>query len=877
MNVSVAEIQQALAQLYRVERELGAGGMATVYLAYDPKHDRRVAIKVLRPELAAIVGGERFLKEIRTTANLQHPHILPLHDSGEADGFVYYVMPYVEGESLRQRLKRETQLPVEDAVRITREVASGLDYAHRHGVVHRDIKPENILLHDGQALVADFGIALAVSRTDGSTRMTETGMSLGTPHYMSPEQAMGEREITPKSDVYALGCVLYEMLAGEPPFTGPTPQAIIARVVTDEPRPLTIQRRTVPLSVEAAVMTALSKLPADRFASAADFADALALRTGPTTATRSAAVLPQPTVSHSRRSATLGVVAIVLVVAASAITRLVSGSGPSAAPVARLVIQLPAGTRLGDVGIGSVVAMSPDGSSIVFSGAGRQGGQLFTRRLADLAVTPLAGSDGGLSPIFSGDGKWVSFDAGGRGVYRKLPANGGAPVPVNLPPGVTSPLWLDGDEVLVTGERGALGVVRNGVFELIARPDSTAGELALIPADVLPDGRFLVTAPSQGLNGSVWVIARNGKRSLVTRALAGAAAYSDGHVAWLLPTGALVAAPWNEGVGEISGAAAVIAENIQVAAGQPPQVAFSRTGSLVYAPSKPADLVRVDRAGRAEVIGLQPRRFHCPRVSPDGTRIAVDVTDEQRDVWLLHLRDKTFSRLTFENDGHDAEWLPNGLSVLYASARANTVGIHRRRIDGSGASDSVLHDGIAISAHAVTPDGRSAIAARANAAGGFDLVRVDLGAERRSKAIVATQFNEQFPALSPDGKWFAYTSNESGRDEVYLRPLDDAAGRIIVSRNGGTEPVWSRDGRELFYRDFEGPSIVAAAVSIRPELRILSRTRLFDASDFQTTSPHANYDVTPDGKFVFVRSVRATELIYVQNWPELVRRRGAVR
>ncbi|MBI4543413.1 MAG: serine/threonine protein kinase, partial [Gemmatimonadetes bacterium] len=276
MSDIVGRLAAALADRYAIERELGAGGMATVYLAHDVRHDRKVALKVLRPELAAILGGERFLKEIRLTANLQHPHILPLHDSGEAEGIVYYVMPYVEGESLRDRLTREKQLPVEDAVRIAREVASALDYAHRHQVVHRDIKPENILLHDGSALVADFGIALAVSSAGGGTRMTETGMSLGTPHYMAPEQAMGEREITPKADVYALGVVLYEMLTGDPPFTGSTAQAIVARVVTESPRPLLPQRHTIPRHVEAAVLTALEKLPADRFHTAAEFADALA-------------------------------------------------------------------------------------------------------------------------------------------------------------------------------------------------------------------------------------------------------------------------------------------------------------------------------------------------------------------------------------------------------------------------------------------------------------------------------------------------------------------------------------------------------------------------------------------------------------------------
>ena len=270
----LGRLQSALSDRYRLDREVGAGGMATVYLAEDVRHDRRVALKVLRPELAAVIGAERFLAEIKLTANLQHPHILPLFDSGEADGYLFYVMPFVTGETLRDRMNHERQLPVGEAIKITVEVASALDYAHRQGVVHRDIKPENILLHDGSAVVADFGIALAASKASGQ-RMTETGMSLGTPHYMSPEQAMGEREITARSDVYALGAVLYEMLTGEPPFTGNTAQAIVARVLTENPRLLTTQRHTIPRHVEAAVLTALEKLPADRFTTASEFAEAL--------------------------------------------------------------------------------------------------------------------------------------------------------------------------------------------------------------------------------------------------------------------------------------------------------------------------------------------------------------------------------------------------------------------------------------------------------------------------------------------------------------------------------------------------------------------------------------------------------------------------
>jgi hypothetical protein len=279
----------ALAGRYAIERELGAGGMATVYLARDVKHNRQVAVKVLRPELAAALGAERFLHEIRVAAQLNHPHILPLFDSGQAfvpphrgaeggtggEAFLYYVMPVVEGESLRDRLSRERQLPIAHAVRLTEQIASALDYAHRQGVIHRDIKPENVLLHEGEAMVTDFGIALAISEA-GGTRLTETGFSLGTPHYMSPEQAAGEQELDARSDVYALGCVLFEMLAGEPPFMGANAQSVIAKRITESPPSISTLRDTVPTRLKESLVKALARSPADRYESAAAFATAVA-------------------------------------------------------------------------------------------------------------------------------------------------------------------------------------------------------------------------------------------------------------------------------------------------------------------------------------------------------------------------------------------------------------------------------------------------------------------------------------------------------------------------------------------------------------------------------------------------------------------------
>ena len=287
----LTSLNTALAGRYTLERELGRGGMATVYLADDLKHHRKVAVKVLRPELGSVLGAERFAREIRVAAGLTHPHVLPLHDSGEAAGLLFYVMPYVRGENLRQRLARERQFPVEEAIALVRQVAAALEHAHAHGLIHRDIKPENILLHEGVAMVTDFGIALTAG-VDGDQRLTGTGLMLGTPHYMSPEQASGERDLDARSDVYSLACVLYELLAGEPPFTGPTAQAVIVKRFTTQAQSIRRIRPGVPPGVEAAIQRALSRVPADRFASAADFAQALSAPAPAQARAASIAVLP---------------------------------------------------------------------------------------------------------------------------------------------------------------------------------------------------------------------------------------------------------------------------------------------------------------------------------------------------------------------------------------------------------------------------------------------------------------------------------------------------------------------------------------------------------------------------------------------------------
>ena len=414
----VTRLNAALEGRYKIERQLGEGGMATVYLADDLKHERKVALKVLKPELAAVVGAERFLAEIKTTANLQHPHILPLHDSGEADSFLFYVMPYVEGESLRDRLDRDHQLPVDEAVQIATKVAGALQAAHEKGVVHRDIKPANILLSKGEPLIADFGIALAVSSAGGG-RLTETGLSLGTPHYMSPEQATGDQSVGPATDIYALGCVLYEMLVSEPPYTGGTPQAILGKIITGTPEPVTQHRKTVPLNVEATVNKALERVPADRFPSAQEFVRALGdlsfgLGDGALAGVASG-------VGPWKRM-TIGFAGVaVFMTLAFGWSLLRSTTEPR--PLARFEETL--GGRGPNI-LGVDFALSPDGSRLVYVDGTPDGGTLLWRRaLNDPEPDPIPGTEGASSPVLSPDGLSVAFDGGERS--KKTVSLGGGP------------------------------------------------------------------------------------------------------------------------------------------------------------------------------------------------------------------------------------------------------------------------------------------------------------------------------------------------------------------------------------------------------------------------------------------------------------------
>jgi serine/threonine-protein kinase len=854
---------------YRLERELGQGGMATVYLAQDLRHDRRVALKVLRPELAAVIGGDRFLAEIRTTANLQHPHILPLHDSGEVDGTVFYVMPYVEGESLRDRLNREKQLPVEDAIRIAREVAGALDYAHRHGVIHRDIKPENILLHDGSALVADFGIALAASRT-GAGRMTETGMSLGTPHYMSPEQAMGERELDARSDVYALGCVTYEMLTGEPPFTGPTAQAIVARVVTEEPRSLTLQRKSIPPNVDAAVAMALSKLPADRFNSAAQFADALAnpglARTVSLTTARGAA-----------RGGPLRWTpwAAVLVTAALGVWGwLRPRAQPPAPPVTRFAIRYEGAGRVGDAA-GSPIAVSPDGSRIVYVGFDAAGaGALFSRSLDREDPVQIAGTAGAIAPFFSPDGASLGFVQNSK--LRKVSLSGGAVTTIT--DASTSASWGSGDVIYFTGTEGLLRVsAAGGNPELITPADSAIRESYRWP-DALPDGSaVLITLVRAGSPSLAAISLPDGKLHEMGQPGMYPRWVIGGYLTFVQQDGTLFSAPYDAREFRLAGPPVPISDGVRFGPAFPAKLGVARTGTLVYqgGRSTSRELVIAERNGPVAAIPLPSRNYHSPRFSPDGHRVAFlifDVLDRlTSDLWTYDLRGGSLSRLTFDSVSGNHDWMPDGRRLVYtARGRVYTIAT-----DGSGVPESLLAvpENI-IGEVQVTRDLQSVVFRDGSVAARRDIWVASLDSARTIRPLLRTPFDEKNIALSPDGQWLAYVSNEAGSEEVYVRRLQEGSGRWRVSKSGGHEPRWGPGGRELLYRSAD--SILSVGMEPGAEPRFTdSRVEL--TGDFNSDRNRPIWDVSPDGRrFVFTRNQgepAGRSLNIVLNWFDQLRAR----
>ena len=803
-----ADLTAALADSYRIERELGAGGMATVYLAEDLQHRRKVAIKVLRPELAAALGPERFLQEIGVTAQLAHPHILPLLASGEVAGTLYYVMPFVAGESLRDLLTQQGQLPLGEAIQIAREVADALGYAHAHGVIHRDIKPENILLEAGHAVVSDFGIARAVTAA-GSQSLTQTGLALGTPTYMSPEQATGSRQIDGRSDIYSLGCVLYEMLSGETPYTGPTPQAILAKKLGEPCPRVSVVRDTVPPVVEAALLRALAKAPADRFASPQEFAEAL---TG-------GGVPPA-----SRRAPPRWTRRLLAAVAIPAALAVVFYAWLRRQPTARLspggfvVRQLTA-----EPGVEWFPTLSPDGKWLVYAGDGAGNRDIYLRSVdgenpINLTKDSPADDD---QPAFSPDGSRIAFRSEREGGGIFIMGRTGEAVKRVTRVGF-HPAWSpDGTRLVYASEKIELNPQNSNGHSTLSVVTVSTGEVrALSVSDGTtpswsPHGQRIAYTRRFGnpASADVYTIpAEGGTPVPVTTDLA-----TDWGPVWSPDGGALYFVSdrsgsmnlWRVPIDEKTGRSRGGPEAITTPATSLAHVSLSGDGrQIAYTSALVTTNIQrllLDPAtatvrGEPSWLTSGSRRWSSPDPSPDGEWVAFySLVRPDGDVYVIR-SDGTGLRQVTGDSAVDRvpRWSPDGKWIAFFSTRSGMLSPWKIRPDGSDLQPLAETEGSYVS---WSPDGTRVAALAVTGPGGrvflFDPNR-SWGQQRPEflpepdSAMVPFAVN----SWSPDGRWL--TGGVGLADSgivVYSIP----SRRYIRLTSFGSWPVWLPDSRRLLF------------------------------------------------------------------------------
>lgn len=857
-------ISVSLDDRYQIERELGQGGMATVFLATDRRHDRKVAIKVLHPELSAVIGAERFEKEVKLTASLQHPHILALFDSGVADGLVYYVMPFVDGETLRGKLDRERQLSVTEAVRLSTEIAGALQYAHERGVVHRDIKPENVLLQNGHAIVADFGIALAVQQAGGS-RMTQTGMSLGTPHYMAPEQAMGERSVDARADVYALGAVTYEMLAGEPPFTGPTAQSIVAKVMTERPRSLRAMRDTVPVAVELAVATALEKLPADRQESAKKFAeelqrtDASPVHNAGLTATAAAGAR-----NTSQKLAAFTAIGVAAGVAVGALifNRQKLDAVSDSTPI-RFEVMPPDSVTLRLVCCGQMFTMPSDGRLLVYQGTPSEwvdpkvsvaDYQLYLHDLTDMSTRVLPGTKNARELFFSPDNSEIAFSVGTE--LKRMRLSGGQPQSIaTLPNGFNSGGSWSHDTILFAVSEKMLRVpAAGGTPDVLFTADTVDMQLF---APFIVDDVLLYSLARFGQHPQVfWRSLKDIKR--VHRVTEGSTPRYIASRKVLLVVksdGALVQYPFDIAKGDTLGAGVQLATNIALRSPIESHAEYtsSETGTIVLA-RRQTDATR--GIALADLSGALPvttrildaqTNFLEPTFSSDGRLMSI----------LSRAANGDLEGTVFDIQRGTAAGIQiNGVTGAIGFAGADSM-IYRTKLDeimltaanGSGTPRRLMKiDGWQAQDFAIATNGPwVAFGGVRKETGGLADIAVahrDSGG-RVSYTIGSERWTETRPSISPDGNWIAYIAVENGLYRGYVTTFPKASGRYLVSPEAVTAMAWGRDNRTLYYAGNGKVFSSAFTASGNSAAPIFGAPKLVYERD-----PWGEVSIAPDGKHV---------------------------
>jgi len=835
---------------YRIVEKIGEGGMGEVYRARDERLGRDVAIKVLPEHFADDAAWrERFEREARTVSSLNHPTICTLHDIGRQDGIDFIVMEYLEGETLAHRLAKGA-LPLDRALRVGIQIAEGLDTAHRRGVVHRDLKPGNIMLTSDGAKLLDFGLAKLVAPDSGVAEsalatedmpLTAQGALIGTVPYMAPEQLEG-READSRTDVFAFGAVLFETITGTRAFEGASRASLISEIMSSEPPPVSeIQSEASP-ALDRTVEKCLAKDPENRWQTVRDLVDELQwILSGP------AAEAAVGAKFHSRRLA-YGALIGALVTAA-----ILWVSWPENTPTpstVRLQLDLPDGQEIGPAWTPPFV-FSPDGSQLVYLSQQTGGGrQLYLRPINDFEALPLDGTEGAQMPFFSPDGRWIGYFVGGK--LWKLSLAGGAPVAIcEVPQLLSGASWGPDDSIV-------FAVVGSGLMEVSAAGGSPtplttqiAGEGHWWP-QVLPDGKAVVFTvdTKSGFRSAVASLENGENHVLEEVGEARAARYvPTGHLVYA-QGGKLLAVPFDPTRLEVSGVPNTVLDGVHTSPTTGlPYFAVSSTGALVYLPGGQAEaerqLVSVDRQGVGTPIVDERGNFMSPHYSPDGTQVAVSrwLVSRRREIWVFDLTNGARIRVTTGGDTGMPVWGPEDDRVTYWRDYETITS----KVVGGDVEEELYRSHNPVFPGCWTPAGDALLFFEIHPETRGDIWVLSGAGEARP--WIATEFAEGFPRVSPDGRWLAYVSNESGRYEVYVQAYPEAGEKLTVSTEGGVEPLWSPDGRELFYRNFSKMMVVA--VQTDPVFRSSRPRELFDrpyvsAATLRTIA--TTYDVAPDGR-----------------------------
>jgi eukaryotic-like serine/threonine-protein kinase len=890
-GASVAILPGKTVGPYQILSAIGAGGMGEVYKARDTRLDRTVAIKVLSAHLVDRADSrERFDREARTIASLNHPHICVLHDIGHQDGTHYLVMEYLEGETLAQRLAKGA-LSIQQVLQYAIEISDALDKAHRKGITHRDLKPGNIMLTKSGTKLLDFGLAKLRQDSKPDTPFSELptvqggetaeGTILGTLQYMAPEQVEA-RPVDARTDIFAFGAVVYEMTTGKKAFEGRSQASLIAKILEVDPAPIASLQPMTPPALDRLVKKCLAKEPEKRWQATSDLCDELKWIAeqgqGSQAATPASAGITKRGV-RERLGWLVAAVAILVAVALSAAVFYLRQPSAELKAV-HFTVASPEKQSLPSIGLGpNFFSVSPDGSKVAFAAVDALGRrQLWLRDFDSPAAQPLPGTDDAWAPFWSPDSRFVAFTAGS---LKKVPATGGPAETIAASPGNFGGTW----------NRDGVILFSTGPGSPILRVPSAGGSptpVTLIDVSqqaidhnwpyFLPDGKhFLYLSDASGENTGIYVGSLDSKDTKLILKAPSSAIYAPPGYLLFSRAGTVFAQPFDADRLELKGDAVPIAEGVQFsAANGQVAVAVSTNGVLAYrlVPTAAQNkLVWVDRKGTEQPLAAPLHAYRNPRLSPDGQRVAVTIDELGTQEWLLDTKRDTLTRLTFEGSYNGAlAWMPDGKKVAFASDRAGQRNLFWQLADGSGGTERLATSDRQQVASSWSPDGQTLAFEQIDPGTGFDLMVYRLQ-DRKAEPFLQTRFNEIAPQFSPDGRWLAYVSDESGRNEVYVQPYPGPGGKWQISTEGGTEPVWVRNG-ELFYRN--GDKMMAVGTHTKANFSADTPKVLFEGH-YATYNTMPAYDVTPDGqRFLLAKTAEQgpQEINVVLNWTEELKQKA---